>query len=214
MSLDIHGLEEFLECYLGMSIVPYYGPDICLRGQFDFSASLPENETIQDTYELEITVFRKFPRTIPSIQEIGGKIPRNGDYHVNGDGTLCLGSPIRLLYMLNKNPTILGFVDGCLIPYLYAVSYKKRHGGDFILGELAHGDSGIIDDYLDLFRLKDRSSIIQAVKLLGMKKRIANKQLCPCGCGKRLGTCSFRFKLIEFRNMAPNKWFRTYAEIK
>ena len=64
------------------------------------------------------------------------------------------------------------------MPYLYAVSYKLKNGGDFVFGDLAHGDQGIVDDYSILLGLATRFQIKQAIHLLGVKKRIATKQLC------------------------------------
>ena len=145
------------------------------------------------------------------MREICGKIPRNGKFHVNPDGTLCLGSPLRLLWKINSAPSLTGFIDTCLVPYLYAVSYKLKHGGDFVFGELDHGVQGIVEDYSVILGLKEREQIKRAIQLLGMKKRIANKKPCPCGCGKRLGICPFHKKLNEFRQKIPVAWFKAHA---
>lgn len=201
-------LNQFLDDYPGMSIVPYFYAGICLRGKFSFKAIFSDGEVVIDSYNLEILVPEKFPQELPRVKEIGGKIPKNGNFHVNLDETLCLGSPLRLLKIIYKFPNMSGFAKQCLVPYLYAVSYKLRNGGNFIFGELAHGNPGILDDYSNLLCLNDRSQIIKAIQLLGIKKRIANKKPCPCGCGKRLGVCSFHHKLNDFRKMAPVSWFK------
>ena len=114
---------------------------------------------------------------------------------------------------VNRSPSLTGFADKCLVPYLYAVSYKLMHGGDFVFGELDHGDQGIMDDYSGMLWLKERQQVTQAIQLLVLKKRIANKKPCPCGCGKRLGGCQFHHKLNEFRKMAPMSWFKSNARI-
>ena len=64
---------------------------------------------------------------------------------------------------------------------------------------------------LVMLGLKERHQITHAIQLLGIKKRIANKRSCPCGCGKRLGACPFHHKLNEFRKMAPVSWFKAHA---
>ena len=206
-----NSLNQFLDDYPGMSTTPCLDSSMCLRGKFRFKASVSGNNEIEDSYTLEIIVPGNFPHSIPKVKETGGKIPRDGNFHVNPDGTLCLGSPLRLLKKVHNAPTLPGFADKCLIPYLYAVSYKLLHGGSFVLGELAHGDSGIVEDYSAMLRLKTRAQITQATMLLGIKKRIANKKSCPCGCGKRLGACPFHHKLNEFRKMASLSWFRAHA---
>lgn len=100
-----------------------------------------------------------------------------------------------------------------MVPYLFAVSNKIQSGGEFVFGELPHGKKGIIDDYLDLFGLKSHEQVLNTIILLGMKKRLANKKPCPCGCGKRLGVCSFNYKINQFRKMAPRSWFSNHAKV-
>ena len=194
-----------------MSTAPCKDAGVCLRGKFRFKASVSGGDEIDDSYKLEIVVPEKFPQALPKVTETGGKIPCDGNFHVNPDGTLCLGSPLRLLRKVHSAPNLTGFADKCLVPYLYAVSYKLMHGGDFVFGELAHGDQGIVDDYFVMLGLKERHQVTRAIQLLGLKKRLANKKPCPCGCGKRLGACTFHHKLNEFRKMAPVSWFKSHA---
>ena len=204
-------LSQFLSDYPGMSTAPCQDNGIRLCGKFRFKATVSGNEEIDDFYELEILVPDKFPQALPKVKETGKKIPRDGEFHVNPDGTLCLGSPLRLLKKVHSAPNLIGFTEKCLVPYLYAVSYKLMHGGNFVFGELAHGDEGIVDDYSFLLGLKERHQITQAVRMLGIKKRLANKKDCPCGCGNKLGLCPFHHKLNEFRKMAPVSWFKAHA---
>ena len=207
----LRNLDQFLDDYPGMSISPSSDACIRLHGIFRFRADVDGDDEIEDSYKLEIIIPDQFPSSIPTVKETGGKIPQDADFHVNPDGSLCLGSPLRLLEKIYSTPNISGFTGKCLIPYLYAVSYKLNNGGEFVFGELGHGTTGLIDDYSTVFNLQERFQVIQAVELLGLKKRIANKKTCPCGCGKRLGACSFRFKINEFRKMAPASWFRRNA---
>lgn len=188
-------LNQFIDDYRSMTIAPLSNTGIQLYGKFRFKANVSGKDEIKDVYQLNITVPENFPKTLPIVEETGGKIPRDGNFHVNEDGSLCLGSPLRLLVKIHDSPTLCGFAKNCIIPFLYAVSYKLRNGGDFVLGELPHGKKGIFQDYSILLGLKGEKQIIQAIKLLGMKKRIANKKICPCGCGKRLGICQFHHKL-------------------
>jgi hypothetical protein len=163
-----------------------------------------------DVYELEVEVPPSFPKGIPRVKELQGKIPRNANFHVNGDESLCLGSPIRLLKNIGKAPTLSGFAATCIVPFLYAVTNKLQNGGQLAFSELAHGERGILDDYMELMGLKRREEVPQALDLLGIKRRIANKQACPCKCGRRLGECSFHRKLNEFRGLAPRSWFKLH----
>lgn len=207
----LKGLEEFLDNYPGMSAIPFIDGGMCLRGKLKFRATIPGGDEIQDLYKLEIVIPVNFPNDLPSVKETDGKITRDiANGHLFRDGSLCLGSPLRLLKLISGKPNVNSFIDKCLLPYLYAISHKIKNGGDLLFGELAHGDPGIADDYITLLGLGDSHQVAQALQLLGSKKRIANKKPCPCGCGRRLGNCKFHRLLNEFRKMAPVSWFKTH----
>jgi hypothetical protein len=72
----------------------------------------------------------------------------------------------------------------------------------------------MLDDYVALFRMKNHHQAIETLLLLGLKKRVANKRGCPCGCGKRLGRCRYNARVREMRRVANLGWFRDeYREI-
>lgn len=210
-SRDGYGTRQFLRQYPEMSIAPSRSDGILLTGVFRFSARTRQGNQIEDSYQLQIEVPSAFPSRTPKVIETGRRIPRNGHYHVNPDDTLCLGSPLRLLQLMSCRPDLIGFAERCLIPYLYAVSTALRDGTGFPSGELAHGEPGIISDYLALFGLQTREQVIRTLELLGMKRRIANKAPCPCGCGLRLGRCRFNRTIAKYRRMASRSWFRGHA---
>lgn len=206
----VPGIREFLQDYPGMAIRPTpSGSFVALSGTFDFSAKSNSGNEITDSYRLHILVPSAFPRSLPAVTETGNRIPRNGEHHVNPDGTLCLGAPLRLLWQLSLKPTLSGFAEKCLVPYLYAISCKLKFGGDLPFNELQHGTPGELRDYADLFGLNEPEQARAALRLLMMKKRHANKYPCPCGCGRRLGKCPFNDKLRRFRDLADRSWFRS-----
>src|SRR5262249_54930098 len=146
-------------------------------------------ERIDEEYEIEITVAPGFPSCVPSVRETAGRIPTA--YHKRDDGRLCLGSPTRILLLLAAVPTLRGFLERCVVPYLYGYSYFEKHGTP-PFGELAHGEAGIREDFASLFGITDPRRAREFVRLAGMKKRLANKQPCPCGGALRLGRCHHR----------------------
>jgi len=208
----IAGLGEFLCDYPEMAVRPSAGDGCLLKGRFAFTARSKEKGEITDTFALRIDVPSQFPRCLPRVTETARRIPRDGAFHVNQhDESLCLGSPLRLMFKLSQRPTLTGFAEECLIPYLFAISHKLRFGGPLPFDELQHGTPGILADYADLFGLKTANQARYALALLGMKKRRANKQPCPCACGKRLGRCKLNERLRQFRQIAGRSWFRTSA---
>lgn len=201
-------LELFLTQHPTMSLVPSRYNSIIIEGDFAFSASDPLYNFVEDSFRIRIEIPRAFPSEVPKVTEIGDKIPHNIDFHVFPNGTLCLGSPIRLRKCLNENPTLQGFIEKSLIPFLYAMSKHLRTGERFVFGELTHGVEGLLDDYRDVFHVETNKQVIQILELLSVKKRESNKKKCPCGCGKRVAKCSFKEKLNLLRNITSRSVFK------
>ena len=210
MATSIPGLNEFLTGYPGMHVKPRASKNVEVSGNFEFSAS-GFGKKAHDSFEILVQLDEKFPKTIPRVWETAGKSPRSGDYHVNPDGTLCLGSHLRLRRILTQEPRISAFAELCIVPYLLNVSIKLREGGDFITGELPHGTIGIVADYLNIFGLTEPQQVIGVLEALATKKRIANKKACPCGCSRRLGVCRLHNSINEYRHVAWRSWFRQHA---
>lgn len=210
--LDRYDLEAFLNDHPLMAVRPDGGPGVRLAGTFLFSARHAQHGEVKDRFKLAINIPPGFPRSLPSVEETGGRIPRSASWHINPDGTLCLGSPLRLMVLFSDRPTLMGFVERCLIPYLYAVSIKLERGGPLLFDELAHGVEGILDDLAQMLKLKDRNQARVALESLGKKKRRANKTPCPCGCGKRLGRCGLHHRLNPLRFLASRSMFRGFAQ--
>jgi hypothetical protein len=118
--------------------------------------------------------------------ETGGGIPT--DYHKLTNGALCLGSRVGLRLQMGGSPSLLRYVERCVIPYLYGYSYSVKHGAP-PFGELAHGELGSLQDLAGLLGVEDLSIAFRYCTLAAIKRRRANRHLCPCGSGRRLGRC-------------------------
>lgn len=194
-----------------MSLQPSEKGVHILEGDFTFSAIHEEHPQVSDSYRLRIIIPEEYPRDLPSVIELGMRIPRLADFHVNGDGTLCLGSRLSLMARVQTEPTITGFANKCIVPYLYAMTLKLNHKVGFVFGELQHGVRGEIYDYKDLLGLDEQSQVIPALLCILKKKRIANKLPCPCQCGKRLGKCRYNATIRNLRKLFPKAWLRKYV---
>lgn len=196
-------LNDLLRDQPGLRLKPSPNGRVQLAGVLGFSAEKPGLERIEDAFQVEIAVPAGFPKELPVVKEVGGRIPDN--YHRNSDGGLCLGSPTQQLLAFVSTPTLPSFVERCVIPYLYGFVYQARHG-KMPFGELSHGMKGIRQDYVGLFGVDSESAAIEMVYLTSLKKRAANKRPCPCGSGKRLGKCHNR-KVNHLRSQLGRKWF-------
>ena len=99
-------VRDFVTQYRGMAVRPTGDGMLNLSGNFRFSATSENYPTITDAFLLRIRVPHGFPRELPAVFETGSRIPIGGEYHVNPDGSLCLGSRLRLLWKLGQEPTL------------------------------------------------------------------------------------------------------------
>jgi len=173
------------------------------EGRLPFNIAANGANPIASSYELLIEVPKDFPNGLPKVFETDNEIPREPSYHVNADGSICLATPLRMLRFLKREPSLDRFVEQFVLPYLYGVALKTRHGGEMPFGELPHGSDGLLEDYKNLFGVKDDQSVVRYLECLTLNKRRANRLWCPCGCGRRLGQCSTRWSLNQMRETLP-----------
>lgn len=197
-------LDKILRIYPGLSLRPIVKGEVRLAGRLVFDADADGLPRIEDAYEVEITVPPDFPRDLPAVKETAGRIPKS--FHTNSDRCLCLGSPVRLRLAVCRQPTLIGFLERCVIPYLYGFSHREKFG-TLPFGELDHGSKGLQQDFADLFGVESKIVAIAMVKSASMKKRDANKRPCPCGSGRRLGKCHNR-RINGMRKQLGRTWFR------
>lgn len=205
-------VADFLLHQIEMEIVPGRHSGTIVEGFFSFSAMPPDGPRVEDRFRLRIAVPDSFPRKLPDVTELDLKIARTDENHVNHGGTLCLGSPLGLRLAMAGGTSLKDFSDRCIVPFLYATSLRLSGHRTFFFGELDHGATGLAQDYKALFGVATEKAVAQCVQLLILKKRIANKRLCPCGCGRRLGRCPLHVRLNNIRAMAPRSWLGSRTE--
>ncbi len=201
-------LDEALGAHPGLRIVPTPDVDrVCLRGELRFDAELAGVGKIHDAYPISMDIPYRFPKLLPAVRELSGRVPR--DYHTNPDGTLCLGAPVRLHLALVAEATPLSFINGCVVPFLAGYSYLVQTGKELSPG-LAHGDEGLLDDYKVLFGIRSAQACVRMMALLGLRKRVANKHVCPCGSGRRVGRCHHQVLNTLRAHLGRSWWQREH----
>lgn len=194
--------------YPGLRVKPQTNGSLLLVGDFDFHARFRDSEII-DSYLIEIEVPDGFPFELPRVREVGGRIP--ADFHRYQDGSLCLGSPIRLRLHAGAKQDLASFAEKCILPYLYGFSYKEQYGAP-PFGELEHGHDGIIQDLKSILNFRDEKTCVDLLRLAGLERRKANRHPCPCGSGLRVGRCHNRI-LNPFRTRFGRLWCRNLHEV-
>lgn len=179
-------LAEALSRQPGLTLAPSVSSEVLIEGQLRCHRVGPNEVVVDAHYALKIEVPREFPRVLPRVFETQGRVPQT--FHHNPDGSLCLGSPIAIRFEIEEEPTVGGFIDRVIVPYLYSHAYYVRFDR-MPFGELAHGATGLEDDVRHLFRLPRGTNAEEFLRLASLKRRHANKRRCPCRSGLRLGRC-------------------------
>lgn len=200
-------INKFLDKYNMFKLSPYNGHSFKLVGTYCGTLSSIEYGDVSVDYEIELEINASFPLSLPTVTETSNKIEKIADNHINYDGTLCLGSPIRLHMLMKNRLSLIYFFEEAVLPYLYAVTQKLKNGQSFVYGELPHGKIGLLSDFQDLFNLQTKKQIIEMLKILSSNKKIGNKSICPCGCEKRTSTCGYFKTVQKFRRKVDRvKW--------
>ena len=206
------GVDELLGKFSDLRIIPSRDETLKVGGELHFRVIGPEGEAMEDSYSVELRIPPSFPAVTqseaPAVRETGGRIPKT--YHKLDDGSLCLAAPTELRLGLGPAATLCNFVERFVIPYLYGYSSFER-GGGLPYGELEHGAEGLRQYFASLFGVSDRDVALEFVRLASLKKRVANKQLCPCGHRRRLGRCHHRL-VNKLREKLGRGWFAAEYE--
>ncbi len=216
------GLTDFLMNNPSMRLQPVSrAGETIVSGQIYFHRKY-KNIRIDDSYSLSISIPRDCPYNTPKIRETGSKIPHKSAFHVNPDGTLCLGSPIRIMLLLNRTLNFNAYSEHFIIPYLFAVSAKLQgESKGMIFGELTHGKPGVVDDYVQLFGITAQSPHNRATQvehvlwLLTQSRKKARRKRCFCGCEKPLMYCrSYRYIRNYWKALPRIAWRNYIREFK
>lgn len=204
---DLAGL---LSKYPALRIVPSPGLHLILEGIVEFHVRGPVAEPVEDRYSIRIRVRSDFPQVAPTVWETEGRIA--DDFHKLDGGALCLGAPAALRLGLRPGTTLPHFVERFLLPYLFGHAHFVRHGV-MPFGELDHGPDGLRKHFAALFGAPDADTAGEFVRLASIKRRRANKVVCPCRSGRRLGRCHHR-RVNTLRERLGRIWLRKqHAEL-
>lgn len=173
-----------------------------IEGTLSFSAEY-DGQRIKDSFSIKMIVPSNYPENLPVVWETGDRISQ--DFHSYSNKSLCLGFPNAVREVFLNKPSLLGFVENCLIPYLFAFSYFDKYK-KMPFGELSHGGKGVLEYYQEYFQVDEPEKIKIFLQLL-VEDSYRGHLSCPCGSKKRLRNCHGQ-KLIRIKNV------RTCSEFK
>jgi hypothetical protein len=154
-----------------------------IRGSFP----VMDDSEVLDRFQIDIALPSDFPDSTPVLREIGGRIPRHADRHVNqANGEACPIVPEEWL-MWPEHESILAFLGGPVRNFFLGQILVEA-GFPWPFGERTHGVPGLFEAYGEMVGASDRKTILRYLDCL-CKENLKGHWECPCGSGKRLRNC-------------------------
>ena len=151
-----------------------------------------------DQYQVKIIYPHEFPRKVPVMFEIGGRLPREAGYHVNVNGSCCLSVPAREMIILSKGINTINFLQELAIPYLANQTYRQKKGR-YAGEEFAHGADGVYQFYSEVFQTQNAIVILTLIGKIALNQLPDRNDSCPCNSGKKYKHCH----LLAVQHLSP-----------
>jgi hypothetical protein len=200
--------QEVKQKYVALDLVQSDPDHFLIAGVLRFAAQF-EERLLEDEYQITISIPEDYPRSPPQAFEVGGRIPKT--YHHYSNESLCLGARFIVRQTFQHRPTLIGFVEDLLIPYLYRYTYLSQNGAE-PYGELSHGWAGIVESYKELFQIDSPRAILGLLKTLA-DHSYRGHLTCPCGSNKRLRNCHGNTLRKMMCVQSAEEYERDYREI-
>ena len=107
-----------------------------------------EDTRVWDRYQVKLQLSQDSPEGIPSLYEIGDRIPRKPDRHMEPDGKACIVLPDAYWYEHPEGMSILDFLNGPVRHFFVNQSLiDLGQSNVWQVGEWKHGADGIVEFY-------------------------------------------------------------------
>ncbi len=165
---------------------------------------LYEGDKVWDRYQVKLLLAKESPRGIPALFEIGNRIPRKSDRHMEPDGKACIVLPDAYWYEYPQGMSLLDFLNGPALNFF--VNQSLIDLGQINVwqtGEWGHGPEGIIEFYSSILGTNNPETVFA---YLGILKRdtIKGHWMCPCGSKRKIRNCH-RELVNELRKRIPQR---------
>jgi hypothetical protein len=163
-------------------------------------------------FEIKMEFSDLYPRRGPKVFEVGGRIPRNPDRHINGGGDCCV--TVWEHWLATAPDHSLGsFINGPLNEYFLSQFWVEKTG-KWPFGERPHGLKGLEEAYADALEIPNkREDLLYPLRLLSQDWPKGH-WLCPCGSGKLLRHCHRDGLMALHRRVLPSVARRMLGRLK
>jgi hypothetical protein len=161
-------------------------------------------------FQLEVVVPGMYPDDCPFVREIGGRIPRIPDRHMNGDGTACLFVPEERARYFPIGMPLVGLLRGPIRAFFIGQLYFERFG-QWPFGERGHGAKGLLEFYAEALSTTNGETILFVIDDL---RRPAATRAAACPCGSGIPTEGCHPRVLELRATVTSAMAEySYAQI-
>lgn len=163
------------------------GQQHILAGELDI---VDTNGKFWDTFSIEIHCSKEFPKRFPRVYEVGGKIPKIADWHINeGDETCCIKALPEELIRCQQGITLCEFIDTEVKPYFFNQCHRRVEGF-YVNGEYSHGLLGVFESYARMLGTEnDLRNTLQLMILIASIEKPGRTHTCFCGSGQKYRKC-------------------------
>ena len=182
-------IKELINSYPQLKIINETADKYVVAGKVFINAQY-NNIQLADSFDIEINVFKDFPKRIPDIIEKSQKIPSNFE-HVNSDRTLCLAVDTDMLINLKESKNLLIWFNKYVVSFFFTCMFFDRYG-KFPYGERSHGDEGVIEFYKEIFNTENIEAIFRLLQFATGKEKQSKNSLCPCGSHIKYRKCHLK----------------------
>lgn len=153
-------------------------------------------------FNIRIELSELYPRQEPKVFEVGGRIPREAERHINPDGDCCVTVWENWLITANDH-SVGNFLNGPLNEYFLGQFWFEKTG-KWPFGERAHGTPGLEEAYADALGIANgRKSLLYHLRMLSQDWPKGHWP-CPCGGGLRLRHCHRDDLMTIHQRVPPN----------
>lgn len=158
--------------------------ELIARGPYE----LIEAGAVADRYLVEIKFEAGMPASRPKVWEIGGRIKRTKDHHVNErDGSCCIAVYDEWIATTGDD-SLSSFLRVPFRNFFISQTHFRKYG-EWPFEERAHGLPGMLESYSEFLGCAaDAPSVGRHLEFL-THQRPKGHWCCPCGRGKRLRDC-------------------------
>lgn len=165
------------------------GRDIIVQGSLllveDDDSASPAGPISE--FDVKIVIDDRYPKQEPRVFEVGERIPRCADRHINPDGACCV--TIWEDWLLRADDTsFAAFMNGPLREFFLGQYWFERTG-KWPFGERPHYEDGLVEAFADVLGISQKKKdVIYYLRLLAQPWPKGH-WMCPCGSGHILRHC-------------------------